>query len=259
MSKKVAVIDPRNLWIEYKKHNNIEFRNELILRYSYLVKRVVSRLAFASTSSLDVEDLISYGILGLIDAIERYDPSKNVKFETYATFRIKGAIMDQLRKQDWVPRSLRIKYKQLAEAVDAIEKKLGRSANDKEIAQALGVTVEEVRKTMLDVHSLAVVSLEDQLFALAGSVGVFGLEDDPERVAQANELKRHLAQAIDELPEREKLVISLYYFEELTLKEIGMALGVSESRVSQLHTRALVRLRNKLSKWGIDLMGGELG
>jgi RNA polymerase sigma factor for flagellar operon FliA len=261
MSKRMAATDPHNLWTEYKKHNTIESRNELILKYSYLVKRVVSRLTYInnpSNPSLDMEDLISYGILGLIDAIERYDPSRNVKFETYATFRIKGAIIDQLRKQDWVPRSLRTKTKQLSEAIDAVEKELGRSASDQEIAQTLGVSVEELRKTMVEVHSFAVASLEEQLYEIASSLAVPSRYDDPEHVVQANELKRYLAKAIEELPEREKMVISLYYFEELTLKEIGMVLGISESRVSQLHTRALLKLKNKLSRIKSDLLEGEL-
>jgi len=261
MTKKMAVTEIQNLWTEYKKHNTVEYRNELILKYSYLVKRVVSRLAYISHSSnpsLDMEDLISYGILGLMDAIEKYDPSRNVKFETYAAFRIKGAIIDQLRKQDWVPRSLRTKTKQLSQAIDAIEKEMGRSASDQEIANTLGVSVEELRKTMVEMHSFAVVSLEEQLYDIAGSMATSSRYDDPERVVQVNELKAHLAKAIDELPERERMVISLYYFDELTLKEIGMVLGVSESRVSQLHTRALLKLKNKLNRIKSDLWEGGL-
>nr|PZN10832.1 MAG: FliA/WhiG family RNA polymerase sigma factor [Caldicoprobacter oshimai] len=260
MSKRATATDLRNLWTDYKKHNKIESRNELILKYSYLVKRVVSRLIHTNLSnpSLDMEDLLSYGILGLIDAIEKYDPTRNVKFETYATFRIKGAIIDQLRKQDWVPRSLRTKTKQLSEAIHAVEKELGRSASDQEIAQTLGVSVEELRRTMVEVHSFAVVSLEEQLYEVANSLTVSSQYGDPEHAVQVNELKRYLAKAIDELPERERMVISLYYFEELTLKEIGMVLGISESRVSQLHTRALLKLKNKLSRLKNDLLEGEL-
>jgi len=257
MSKKVAATELQNLWTEYKKHSTIESRNELLLRYSYLVKRVVSRLTFVNNSSLDMEDLISYGILGLMDAIEKYDPSRNVKFETYATFRIKGAIIDQLRKQDWVPRSLRTKTKQLCKAIDEVEKE-GRTASDEEIANTLGVSVEELRKTLVEMHSFAVVSLEEQLHEIASSLVASRRYDDPEHVVQVNELKGYLAKAIDELPEREKMVISLYYFEELTLKEIGMALGISESRVSQLHTRALLKLKNKLMRIKGDLLEGGL-
>ena len=261
MSKKVAATELQNLWSEYKKHSTIESRNELILKYSYLVKRVISRLTFVnnpSNPSMDIEDLVSYGILGLMDAIEKYDPSRNVKFETYAAFRIKGAIIDQLRKQDWIPRSLRTKAKQLSEVIDAVEKEMGRSASDQEIAKTLGVSVEELRKTMLEMHSFAVVSLEEQLHEIASSLAASSRYDDPEHVVQVNELKRYLAKAIDELPEREKMIISLYYFEELTLKEIGMVLGISESRVSQLHTRALLKLKNKLARIKSDLLEGGL-
>jgi len=258
MSKKAAVSNLQNLWMDYKKHNNIDSRNELIIKYSYLIKQVVYRLVPSNCSAIDVEDLFAYGVLGLIDAIERYDPSRNVKFETYAVFRIRGAIIDELRKQDWIPRSLRLKTRQIGEAIDLAEKRLGRAARDEEIAEILSISVEELRKIMGEIHSFTVVSLDEQITETVNAIRASSWQYNPEHATQINEIKKILANAIDGLEEKEKVIINMYYFEELTLKEIGKVLGVSESRVSQLHTRGLIKLKNKLGRLKKDLLEGEL-
>jgi RNA polymerase sigma factor for flagellar operon FliA len=248
MSKE-AVHYVDRLWVDYKRYNNIDSRNELIVRYSHLVKQVVYRLGFAYHSAIDVDDLISYGIIGLIDALEKYDPSKQVKFETYAYFRIRGAIIDELRKQDWVPRSLRQKAKKIERTIDLIESKLGRQAKDEEIAQYLSISVDKLQNIMGELHSSIIFSLDEQIVERAGTIKAISNESgDPQQLIGTKEVKEILGHAIDELPERENKIISLYYFDELTLKEIGLVLGISESRVSQLHTRALMKLKNKLER-----------
>ena len=208
--------------MSYKKSKNNDVRNELIAKYSHLVKQVVYRLAAEGHTAVETDDLIGYGTLGLIDAIEKFDPAKNVKFETYAALRIRGAIIDGLRKQDWFPRSLRQKSKRIGEAIELIEKKTGRPAKDEEIARYLNMPVDKLQTTMGDIHTFTVVSLDEQLSEFVSDptlINMYG--DDPEREAQKNELKRILAKAIDELQENERVIISLYYYDELTQNEIG--------------------------------------
>lgn len=240
--------DIRDLWIRYKKDKDIGIRNEIIVHYSGLVNRVVNRIAVKYSDYIDVEDLVSYGIFGLIDAIEKYDIDKGVKFETYASFRIRGAIIDEIREQDWIPRSLRTKAKRVEESIEELEMKYGRHVGDEELAHHMGVKIGDLHKLMGQIHSLSVISLDEQIMDMIGnSPQLTGEETTPEDYAIVEELRRLLSYAIDSLTDNEKKIISLYYFEELTLKEIGMVIGVSESRVSQLHSRALLKLKNKLS------------
>lgn len=247
--------DLMNLWIKYKKHMDLESRNQIIIHYTPLVKKIVGRLAVKYRDYVDVDDLISYGVLGLIDAVEKFDLEKGAQFETYASFRIRGSIIDEIREQDWVPRNLRTKAKRIEEALEGLEIKLGRQVKEQELAQYLNIPLEELQKVMGQLHSFTVISLEDQILEVSGSSVHFNeTPKTPEEHIMVSELKSLLIQAIDSLDEKEKKIISLYYFDELTLKEIGSVIGVSESRVSQLHTRILMKLKNKLSRFGSILV-----
>jgi RNA polymerase sigma factor for flagellar operon FliA len=212
-------------------------------------------MAAGLPAHVDEADLISYGLVGLISAIERFDLSREIRFETYAITRIKGAILDELRSLDWVPRSVRARAREIERANSKLEAKLQRVPTDEEMSTELGLTVDEFRDALLAIANSSVTAL-DELWAVSDSSGdsvslLDTLQDpgspDPERVVDANELKDRIAEAISRLPEREKLVIALYYYENLTLREIGEVLGVTESRVSQLHTKAVLRLRSRLS------------
>lgn len=239
--------DIMNLWILYKKDCDIQYRNQLLVHYSDLVNRVVNRIAVKYGPYIDVDDLIGCGIFGLIDAIEKFDINKGVKFETYASFRIRGEIIDRIRDQDWIPRSLRTRSKEMEKALEELEAKLGRQVQDEELAAYMGITTKELHKLMEQTHSFTLLSLDDQLLGFVEDSQVMaGNQRTPEDHAIAEELKRILSQAIEQLTEKEQKIISLYYFDELTLKEIGMILGISESRVSQLHSRSLIKIKNKL-------------
>jgi RNA polymerase sigma factor for flagellar operon FliA len=197
---------------------------------------------------------VSYGLLGLIGAIERYEPDRDVKFETYAIARIKGAIIDELRAMDWVPRSVRSRAREIERAIGALEAKLGRAPSDEEIAKKVGITVEELEDSLTDIARSSIAAL-DELWTVSGQGDQIALIDtiedtdapDPQGTLSQTEMKEAIADAIARLPEREKLVVTLYYYEELTLREIGEVLGVTESRVSQLHTKAILRLKARLS------------
>ncbi|MFY9176259.1 MAG: FliA/WhiG family RNA polymerase sigma factor [Caldicoprobacterales bacterium] len=239
----------RQLWIRYKKDRDIQLRNDIIMHYSQLVNRVVNRIAPRYSDYIDIDDLVAYGILGLIDAIEKFDLDKGVKFETYATFRIRGAIIDQIREQDWIPRSLRNKAKDVEEAMEELEMKLGRQVEDEELAKHMGITIEELHRLLGQVHSFSLLSLDEQILEIIGGPSQLASDSNtPEDHALYEDLKRILSEFIDVLPQKEKMVINLYYYEELTLKEIGMIIGVSESRVSQLHSKALIKLKNMLKR-----------
>lgn len=244
-------------WAAYKKDRDPRAREFLLLAYAPLVKHVANRVAVGLPASMDVDDLISYGFLGLADALERFDPSREVKFETYATRRIRGSMIDGLRALDWVPRSVRQKAKEIETAISELESEFGRQPEDREIADRLGISLEEFHDRLREVKSVSLVSLDEIWSSGEGdddgklSLGQM-IQDssvmDPAAVAVDEEMKRILVEAIDRLPERERLIIALYYYEDLTLKEIGQVLSVSESRVSQLHTRAMLRLRAALSR-----------
>jgi RNA polymerase sigma factor for flagellar operon FliA len=250
-----ATDDVFTLWKAYKNQpGNPQLREKLILRYLHLVKYVVSRLPITLPVSIAAEDLISYGTMGLMEAVERFDPDRGLKFETYAVTRIRGSIIDQLRFQDWIPRGVRKRSRELGEAMMRLEERLGRTPNDEELAAELGVTKTKLQSMLAESNNL-VLSLDDT-YGNDGSGNNVSLIDlvedhnspDPQGEFEAEELRRRLAEAIDSLPEREKLLIALYYHENMTLKEIGEIISVSESRVCQLHAQAILRLRNKLSQ-----------
>jgi RNA polymerase sigma factor for flagellar operon FliA len=250
----VAGEDTQALWLEYRRSGDAAVRDRLILTYAPLVKYVAGRLGSGLPAHVDENDLVSYGLLGLIAAIERYDPARDIKFETYAIARIKGAIIDELRALDWVPRSVRSRAREIERAIAELESKLGRAPNDEEIAAKVGISVEELEESLTDISRSSIAAL-DELWSVSGEGDQISLMDTiedtsgprPAEVLDEVELREVLADAIARLPEREKLVITLYYYEELTLREIGEVLGVTESRVSQLHTKAILRLKSRLA------------
>lgn len=249
--------DPRTdvsaLWAAFKQTQDPSAREQLILNYSPLVKYVAGRLSSNLPQTVDTADLISYGIFGLIDAIEKYDPDRGIKFETYAIARIKGAIIDELRAMDWVPRSVRARAREVEHAYIALETRLKRVPTDAEVAKEMGISVKDLAAIFSKLSYTSVVSFEelwvggdrDESQNVMGSIKDDTAED-PVQMFESREAKDILAGAIERLPERERIVIALYYYEGLTLKEIGQVLGVTESRVSQLHTKAVLRLRARL-------------
>jgi RNA polymerase sigma factor for flagellar operon FliA len=246
--------DVQTLWREYRRTKDQALRDRLILTYAPLVKYVAGRLGSGLPAHVDEGDLVSYGLLGLIGAIERFDPDRDIKFETYAISRIKGAIIDELRALDWVPRSVRARARDIERAIGELESKLGRAPTDEEIAGKIGITVDELEESLTDISRSSIAAL-DELWTMSGEGGdqvslLDTLEDtdgpNPQDALAQTELREALGEAIARLPEREKLVVTLYYYEELTLREIGEVLGVTESRVSQLHTKAILRLKARL-------------
>lgn len=242
------------LWRKYKEEGDPQARDRLILTYAPLVKYVAGRMGTNFPSHVEESDLVSYGLLGLIGALERFDPSRNIKFETYAIARIKGSILDELRSLDWVPRSVRSMARQIEKSSAGLENRLHRPPTDKELAKDLNISMDEFREALTRISNSSIVALEE-LWTISStgteSVALIDtIEDrqskDPAAVVDINEVKERLAQAISNLPEREKVVIALYYYEGLTLREIGEVLGVTESRVSQLHTKAILRLKGRL-------------
>lgn len=240
------------LWDDYAKTKSPEIREKIILEYAPLVKLVAGRLSMYLGYNVEYDDLVSYGIFGLIDAIDKYDNMKAVKFETYASLRIRGAILDQIRKMDWIPRTIRQKQKKIDTAIKEIEASMGRAATDEEIAKSLGISEDEYTDWQSQMKITGVVSLNE--FMESGSEVPAEQNnqhrfESPEEVIEKEELKQVLAQALELLTEKEKKVILLYYYEDLTLKEISNVLEVSESRISQLHTRALQKLKGKMGNY----------
>lgn len=244
----------KKLWEDYANTRSPEIREKIILEYAPLVKVVAGRLSMYLGYNVEYEDLVSYGIFGLIDAIDKFDCLKDVKFETYASLRIRGAILDQIRKMDWIPRTIRQKQKRIDAAIKEIETQYGRSATDEEIARILGITDEEYLDWQSQMKITNVVSLNEfleqgsEVSNEAGSTKSAAF-DSPEEILERDELKKMLTQALELLTEKERKVIVLYYYEDLTLKEISNILEVSESRISQLHTRALQKMRGKLGEY----------
>jgi len=243
------------LWIRLKENEDIEARDQLIIHFAHLVKYVASRLAIHLSSLVELDELISYGIEGLIDAIEKFDHKRNIKFETYAITRIRGSMIDGLRSMDWIPVSLRQKSKELEKAYMNVEARLGRSASDAEVAEELGLNLDEFAVLLRDVAATTIISLDDFLPGEDGEQKkrMLDLLEDhnsisASEIVEFNEVNDLLAKAISRLPDKEKLVVYLYYYEGLTLKEIGATISLSESRISQLHTKAILRLRGSLSK-----------
>jgi RNA polymerase sigma factor for flagellar operon FliA len=241
----------RELWKQYQETRDPQIREALIIEYSHLIKFIAGRLNIYFGSNVEYDDLVSFGVFGLIDAIDKYDLNKGVKFETYASLRIRGSIIDSIREMDWVPRSLRQKSKDLEKAYWEVENELGHSAADSDIAKKMNISLDEFYKLINEVNVTSMVSLEDfleQNYEIGMDVSNTNKADMPEHEAELNELKEILGDSIDKLPEKEKMVLTLYYYEELTLKEISAIMKVSESRISQLHTKAILRLRGKLAR-----------
>jgi RNA polymerase sigma factor for flagellar operon FliA len=242
------------LWELYRNTRDPKIRDRFIEQYSPLVKYVAGKVAIGMPQNVEFDDLVGFGVFGLFDAIEKFDPEKHVKFKTYAVTRIRGAIYDELRSIDWVPRSVRQKAREIEETIHRLEASLGRAASDKEIADELGISVADFQKLMLKISGTSVLSLNDVWYTgdENDTVAIVdGIESpqslNPDIIIEKEEIRRVIVQAISELPEKEKKVLVLYYYEDLTLKEIGKVLDVTESRVSQLHTKAIMRLRSKLT------------
>lgn len=249
----MSVEDTQGIWQEYARTRDKKVRDRLILTYAPLVKYVAGRLGSGLPAHVDEGDLVSYGLLGLIGAIERFDPSRDIKFETYAIARIKGSIIDELRSLDWVPRSVRSRARDIERAVAELESKLGRAPTDEEIATKLGFTETELEDSLTEISRSSIAAL-DELWTVSAGGDQIALIDtiedtqgpEPQEALAQTEVREAIGEAIARLPEREKLVVTLYYYEELTLREIGEVLGVTESRVSQLHTKAILRMKSRL-------------
>lgn len=247
-----AEVSKDKLWNDYQKNKTPEIREQLILEYAPLVKLVAGRLSMYLGYNVEYDDLVSYGIFGLIDAIDKFDMSKDVKFETYASLRIRGSILDQIRRMDWIPRTVRQRQKKIDEAMREIEMETGKTATDEQIAERLGVSDEEYTDWQSQLKVTNVVSLND--FVEQGTEPAMDAKTNshfaqPEDVVEEEELKKVLAETLNMLTERERMVITLYYYEDLTLKEISKVLEVSESRVSQLHTKALNKMKTKMGNY----------
>ncbi len=254
METGVKEVELRDLWRRYKGDGDAAARERLVVAYSPLVKFVAGRLGAGLPSHVEDADLISYGLMGLIGSIERFDPQRGIKFETFAMTRIRGAIIDELRSMDWVPRSVRSRAREIEAAQSRLEHELQRAPTEAELAAKLELTEEELQAALLEIANSSVFAL-DELWTISDSSGdqVSLLDtisdpraDDPQESLTSNEIKDRLTEAVASLPEREQLVVALYYYENLTLREIGEVLGVTESRVSQLHTKAVMRLKSSL-------------
>jgi len=254
MDTGVKEVELRDLWRRYKQGGDASARERLVVAYSPMVKFVAGRLGAGLPSHVDDADLISYGLMGLIGAIERFEPERGIKFETFAMTRIRGAIIDELRSLDWVPRSVRSRAREIEAAQSKLEHQLQRAPSEAELAAQLNLTEEELRSSLLEIANSSVYAL-DELWTVSDSSGdsVSLLDtisdpraDDPQEALAGGEIKDRLTEAVASLPEREQLVVALYYYEGLTLREIGEVLGVTESRVSQLHTKAVMRLKSAL-------------
>lgn len=248
----MKAVEREKLWEAYQKCPSAELREKLITEYAPLVKVVAGRLSMYLGYNVEYEDLVSYGIFGLIDAIDKFDPGKDVKFETYASLRIRGSILDQIRKMDWIPRTVRQKQRRLEDAVKAIEARTGRNATDEELAEELGVTGTELLEWQSQLKVTNIISLNE--FVEQGGEPVMDARNNsqfaqPEESVAEEELKKVLSETLELLTEKESRVILLYYYEELTLKEISNILEVSESRVSQLHTKALLKMRKRMGNY----------
>ncbi len=246
--------ETQQLWLEYRRTGDQKLRDRLILTYAPLVKYVAGRLGSGLPAHVDESDLTSYGLLGLIGAIERFDPTREIKFETYAIARIKGAIIDELRSIDWVPRSVRAKARAVERAYSKLENELKRTPEDREVAAELGMSEPELNQVLSQVSFVGLVALDELLAASGGERGgsstvgdtIADRAHDPVEAFEVDEMKHLLADAINRMPDRERLVLTLYYYEGLTLAEIGGVLGVTESRVCQIHTKAILQLRGRL-------------
>ncbi len=239
----------QKLWEDYSKRKTPELQEKIIIEYASLVKLVAGRLSMYLGYNVEYDDLVGYGTFGLIDAVDKFDYTKGVKFETYASLRIRGAILDQIRKMDWIPRSIRQKQRKIDLAYQSLEQKFGRMASDEEIAQELEISVDELENWQNQTKVTNIISLDEFMEQGTESKVEQSLTTDfdrPDKVLEKQELKDLLVKTLETLTEKEKKVIVLYYYEELTLKEISRILEVSESRISQLHTKALQKMKVRL-------------
>jgi RNA polymerase sigma factor for flagellar operon FliA len=242
------------LWTLYRRKRDPRIRDFFVRQYAPLVKYVAGKVAIGMPNNVEFDDLVGFGVFGLFDAIEKFDPGKHVKFKTYAVTRIRGAIFDELRSIDWVPRSVRQKTREVEETIRRLESSLGRAATDEEIARSLNMDLKEFQSLMLKISGTTILSLNDVWYTGEDNDRMSIVESiespsslNPDSIVEKEEIKRVIIEAINELPEKEKKVLILYYYEDLTLKEIGEVLEVTESRISQLHTKAIMRLRARLS------------
>jgi len=242
-------------WMLFKKDNDPQVRQKLLEEYLPLVKSVAGRMAMGFPKSVELSDLINTGVIGLIEALSNFDPSRGVKFETYAVPRIRGAILDELRSLDWVPRSTRAKSREIEKATSKLENQLGRRPSDRELAKSLNISSEELFSALDDVSSTTMLSLDELIYKEEDNRQVPRVETLEDLSCESvlgdlekEELKAYLTQAISHLSEQERLVVALYYYEELTLKEIGEVMQISESRVSQIHTKAVLKLRGMIKE-----------
>lgn len=248
------VSDTQDLWRRYKLHRDTTARDVLINQYAYLVKITAGRVVTNLPPNVERDDLVGAGVVGLIKAVDQFDVNRQVKFETYAIALIRGAILEMLREEDWVPRSVRERVKNLERTYLQLEMSLGRPASEEEVANVLGIGIDDLQSILAETGRTTLLSLDDVIVGVDGNERIHlsdVIDDDfasPSTEVEAKEMRRTLGTAIDRLPDREKLVISLYYYEGLTFKEIGKVLSVSESRVYQLHTQAVLRLRGYLSR-----------
>ncbi|MEZ5243561.1 MAG: RNA polymerase sigma factor WhiG [Acidimicrobiales bacterium] len=245
--------ETQRLWADYKQTRDQGLRDKLIIQYSPLVKYVAGRVGVGLPRNVEQSDLVSFGVFGLIDAIEKFDPERGYKFETYAIARIKGAILDELRSIDWVPRSVRSKARTLERAMGKLEAEHHRAPTDDEVAEEMGVTPQQLQTTLSQISFVGVAALDEMLsggergesVTLGDTVADGG--DGPMGVYEVEEMRQILAESINRMPEREKIVLTLYYYEGLTLAEIGRVLSVTESRVCQIHTKAVLQLRSRIT------------
>ena len=245
-------VERQKIWEKYTKNPTQEMREQIIIEYAPLVKIVAGRLSMYLGGNVEYEDLVSYGVFGLIDAIDKFDTNKDVKFETYASLRIRGSILDQIRKMDWIPRTVRQRQRKIDEAIKSLEARTGKTPTDEMLAEELGVSGEELLSWQSQLKVSNVVSLNE--FVESGNEPVMDAKGNfrfaqPEEVIAETELKRMLKDAMQLLTEKEQKVILLYYYEDLTLKEISRVLEVSESRISQLHTKALQKMKKKMGPY----------
>ncbi|MCB1166714.1 MAG: RNA polymerase sigma factor WhiG [Leptospiraceae bacterium] len=245
--------DEQALWQRYRKEGTPELRDFFAEKYAPLVKYVAGKVAIGMPQNVEFDDLVSYGSFGLLDAIEKFDPNRDIKFKTYAMTRIRGAIFDELRSIDWIPRSIRQKARQVEEIISMLENKLGHTVEDEDIAKEMGISVDELQSLLTKISGTSIISLNDIWYMGDDNDEVSFMETlespqnlNPDSLIEKEEIKSVIVEAIKTLPDKEKKVIVLYYYEDLTLKEIGEVLEVTESRISQLHTKAIMRLRGKL-------------
>lgn len=260
--EKLDSMDEEKLWGKFIKTDDQTIRDYFVVKYAPLVKYVAGKVSMGMPQNIEFDDLVSYGVFGLIDAIGKFDPARGIKFKTYAMTRIRGAIFDELRSIDWIPRSIRQKAKQIEQVISDLENKLGRTVEDEEIAKEMGINNSEFQSLMNKLSGTSMLSLNDIWYLGDDSDELSILETleapssmNPDVLIEKEEIRDYIIDAIKKLPDKEKKVIVLYYYEDLTLKEIGEVLEVTESRVSQLHTKAIMRLRGRLGRIKSNIVG----